>query len=266
MSEDMLDADIARAATVLWRHWLDGTRIDGLPAGCRPRSRAEGHAIQSEIVRLSGQPIAGWKIAATSVAGQRHIGVDGPLAGRLLAGRVLQPGASVSLAGNAMRVAEAEFAFRFARSLPSGSEDLSVGDVLDAVASVVPAIELPDSRYDDYARTGGPQLIADMACAWHVIFGEEIRDGWRDRDLAAHRVAALRNGDHAGDGRGSNVLGDPRTALAWLVNDVRRLGETIAAGHIVITGTCLPPVAIAPGDRLRMDFGDLGGVEVAFEG
>ena len=64
---------------------------------------------------MSRQAVAGWKIAATSLAGQKHINVDGPLAGRLLAGRELQPGTPVPLAGNLMRVAEAEFAFTMAR-------------------------------------------------------------------------------------------------------------------------------------------------------
>jgi 2-keto-4-pentenoate hydratase len=32
----------------------------------------------------------------------------------------------------------------------------------------------------------------------------------------------------------------------------------------VITGTCVTPIAIAPGDRIRMDFGALGRIEAAF--
>ena len=62
------------AAAILWKHWQERTRIDELPADCRPADRAEGYAVQSEIVRLSGQPIVGWKIAATSLAGQKPIG------------------------------------------------------------------------------------------------------------------------------------------------------------------------------------------------
>ena len=111
----------AEAAVILWETWRLSGRIDHLPARCRPRNRAEGYAIQREVARLSGQPVAGWKIAATSAAGQRHIGVDGPLAGRLLSGRLVAPGSTIDLTGNAMRVAEAEFAFRMATSLPKRS-------------------------------------------------------------------------------------------------------------------------------------------------
>ena len=61
-----------------------------------------------------------------------------------------------------MRVAEAEFAFRLKRSLPARERVYGVQEVLDAVESLHPAIEIPDSRYDDFAGVGAPQLIADM--------------------------------------------------------------------------------------------------------
>jgi hypothetical protein len=86
---------IHEAASLIWRSWIQSTRIAALPASCCPANRAEGYAIQSEVARLSGQRILGWKIAATSVAGQRHIHVDGPLAGRLLASKVLPDGAAL---------------------------------------------------------------------------------------------------------------------------------------------------------------------------
>ena len=45
------------------------------PLRSAPATTADGYAIQAE---LDNAPLrAGWKIAATSVAGQTHIGVDG---------------------------------------------------------------------------------------------------------------------------------------------------------------------------------------------
>ena len=68
--------------------------------------------------RRCGQKTAGWKIAATSEAGQRHIGVSEPLAGRLFADFILPDGARRDAGPMHMRVVEAEFAFRFGRDLP----------------------------------------------------------------------------------------------------------------------------------------------------
>lgn len=260
----MTPACVEDAADLLWRTWVAPSRIDALPESCRPVTRADGYAVQSAVVRTSGQRIAGWKIAATSEAGQRHIAVDGPLAGPLLDGRALAPGAQAPLSGNHMRVAEAEFAFRFGRALPSRRDEYAVGEVLDAVRALHPAIEVPDSRYVDFTKVGAAQLIADCACACWYSIGPEVTARWRDDDLVTHEVSASRNGTPAGAGRGANVLGDPRLALTWLVNELSRHGRGISAGDVVMTGTCLVPVTVSPGDRVRMDFGAYGAMELAF--
>jgi 2-keto-4-pentenoate hydratase len=254
------------AAAILWRHWRERTHFDELPPECRPASRSDGYEIQAEVARLSGQGVAGWKIAATSTAGQKHINVDGPLAGRLLSGKQLPEGSTVSLDGNRMRVAEAEFAFRMARPLSKREQPFATHEVLDAVGSLQPAIEVPDSRYLDFARVGGPQLIADTACACWFMIGRQSPDSWRSLDLASHRVVAYRNAAVAAEGGGFNVLGDPRTALTWIANELRVFGDGLRAGDVVITGTCVTPVAISPGDHVRMDFGSLGEIEAAFSG
>ena len=138
----MNQTNLQTAAAMLWQHWKQGTRFDELPEQCRPQTRAEAYAMQAELARLSGQEVVGWKIAATSSAGQKHIGVDGPLAGRLLANRVLTSGASVSLTDNLMRVAEAEFVFRLAQPLPPRAEPYTVEEVIAAVESLHPGIGL----------------------------------------------------------------------------------------------------------------------------
>ena len=238
----------------------------GSRSGCAPLPaiRELFAAIQAELARLSGQRVAGWKIAATSNAGQRHIRVDGPLAGCLLSGRALDAGARIALAGNNMKVAEAEFAFRMAADLPKRAGDYGVEEVLAAVASLHPAIEVPDSRYTDFTRVGAAQLIADDACACWFVIGTAVRAEWRAQDLVRHGVSAYRNGALAGKGSGANVLGDPRSALAWIANELCAYGDGLRAGDVVITGTCLTPVPVVAGDDIKMDFGEFGTLEVGF--
>lgn len=258
------------AAQRLWHCWQAGETIDALPSSCRPADRAAGYAVQAALPAVSGRALYGWKIAATSTAGQAHIAVSGPLAGRLLDGQVAADGATLSLAGNRMRVAEAEFAFRFDRALPPRGEVYGVDEVLDAVATLHPSIELPDSRYADFVRAGEPQLLADNACAGQFVLGPACATDWRALDLAAHRTMGrvLRDGRIVleREGCGANVLGDPRIALAWLVNELSGLGLTLEPGQVVTTGTCLVPLAIAPGDEVRVDFGELGRVSVRCAG
>ncbi|MCA0023633.1 MULTISPECIES: fumarylacetoacetate hydrolase family protein [unclassified Mesorhizobium] len=261
----MLDPEKARAASrLLVGHWDKGTRLDAIPEELRPKTRAEGYAIQSHVMDRSVAPLFGWKIAATSLAGQRHINVDGPMAGRLLAEKAVEVGGSVSLATSKMRVAEIEFAFRFSRQLPPRPGPYEIGDVMDAVASLHPAIEIPDSRYDDFCAVGAPQLIADNACANLFVIGEAAEDDWRDVDFAKHPVAASVSGRSQHTGSGAAVLGDPRVALTWIVNELSGLGITLQPGQVVITGTCVTPINVEAGDEVIGDLGRFGRVSVRF--
>ena len=258
------NTQMTQAAQVLWNTWQSNGRIEQLPVAIRPATRAQGYQVQAEVARLSGQSVMGWKIAATSAAGQKHIGVEGPQAGRMLSERAFASGAVVPLTGNGMLVAEAEFAFKLGRDLPPRFAAYTQGEVLAAVASLHPSIEIPDSRYRDYATVGEAQLIADNACACYYVLGPAATFNWRALDLATHAVSASVNGEIKGQGTGAAVLGDPRIALTWMVNEISRIGETLHAGQIVTTGTCVVPVPIQPGDQVQVDFGVLGKAQARF--
>jgi 2-keto-4-pentenoate hydratase len=152
-----------------------------------------------------------------------------------------------------------------ARDLLPRSQPYSIDEVLAAAGTLHPAIEVPDSRYEDFARVGAAQLIADNACAHYFVLGAAAPRDWRTLDLAAHRVKAEVVGRYARAGKGANVLGDPRVALTWLVNELRTLGMALESGQVVTTGTCMTPLELGAGDRVRADFGSLGEVQVRFE-
>jgi 2-keto-4-pentenoate hydratase len=259
----MSPENMQAACALLYRHWSDGTQLEALPPGLVPSDRAQAYHVQALLEGYSRAPLYGWKIAATSVAGQRHIGVDGPLAGRILAERVIADGSACALGNNLMKVAELEFAFRMAVDLPPRDQPYLQEEVLASVQSLHPAIEIPDSRFLHFERAGLAQLIADNACAHRFVLGPAATADWRKLDLASHKGRMFRNGKPAEDGIGSNVLGDPRIALTWLANELSRHGETLKAGLVVTTGTCVKPVAIAQGDLFEGDLGVLGRVSVS---
>src|SRR3954451_4623641 len=244
---------VAAASQTLHDHWRAGTKLSALDDWCRPGNRAEGYAIQAVIERYSTTHLFGWKIAATSEAGQKHINVAGPMAGRILAETVIADGGTAAMAGNAMRVAEPEFAFRMRVDLPARSVPYSVQQVLDAVDTLHPAIEIPDSRFADFAAAGEAQLIADNACAHLFVLGPATTADWRSMNLIEERPVITLRGEKF-SGHGKNVLGDPRVALTWLANELRQLGINLKAGRVVTTGTCHPPLPIRAGDFCAADF------------
>jgi 2-keto-4-pentenoate hydratase len=253
------------ASDFLFDLWKTGHVADRLPPELTPTSRSEAYAVQALIEKRSARPLFGWKIAATSKAGQAHIGIDGPIAGRLLAERAFADGARLRFGANRMRVVEAEFAFRFARDLPPRDQPYAVDEVLAAVASLHPALEVPDSRYADFVHAGEFQLIADNACAHEFVLGPAAPADWRRYDLASHPVHATIAGKLERDGSGANVLGDPLIALTWLANELSAHGVALKAGEAVTTGTSTVPIPIAPGDEVRADFGPLGTVGLRFD-
>jgi len=261
----MLDkSQIEAASRTLHDHWRAGTKLAALETSHRPRDRGEAYAIQAALENHSAGNLFGWKIAATSEAGQKHINVDGPMAGRILSETVLPDGGTASMAGNAMRVAETEFAFRMARDLPPRSSPYSMQQTLDAVATLHPAIEIPDSRFADFVSAGAAQIIADNACAHLFVLGAPAPPTWRSLDLVREKpVITLRGTQFTGHGK--NVLGDPRIALTWLANELRQLGVTLRSGQIVTTGTCHLPLPIQSGDVFEADFGLIGTVSVRFK-
>lgn len=252
------------AARMLWGHWQAGSKLDALPDALRPATRRAGYAVQACLPAISGRSVVGWKIAATSAAGQAHIGVSGPLAGRLLSGQVHEDGATLSLAGNGMRVVEPEFAFRFGAPLPARALPYAPAEVLLAVAALHPSLELPDSRYADFVHAGEAQLVADDACAHQLVIGAAAPELWRSIDLKAHVVRArVLDGAHCRlerEGIGSNVLGDPLLALTWLVNELGALGIGVEPGQFVSTGTCALPLDVRPGEAVTADYGALGAI------
>jgi 2-keto-4-pentenoate hydratase len=188
----MLSEDQERKAfELLCAHWREGRRMRRLPEALRPKSRREGYAIQAWIEASGAGATLGWKLAATSREGQAHIGVDGPLAGRLLAERVVPSGATVSLGTSVMWVVEVEFVFRLERDLVPQAEPYTVEEAMEAVEALHLGLGLPDSRLDDYAEVGAPELLADAACANHFVLGPPAPEVWRSLDLSAHPVRAI---------------------------------------------------------------------------
>lgn len=257
---------IQEASKLLYALRERGQQLDELPDDMRPQTREDGYAIQAHWEHFSATPLMGWKIAATSLAGQTHIGVDGPLAGRILREMAIPPAGICPFANNHMRVAELEFAFRMAATLAPQTNGYSMADVMNSVESLHLAIEIPNSRYHASNQVGAAQLIADNACANYFVLGPAVTADWKGIDLAGHQVCGFVNDGPPQMGVGANVLGGPYVALHWLANELSRSGMVMREGQIVSTGTCVAPMAIAPGDHIRGDFGPLGTIEVHIEG
>lgn len=255
---------IERAGTALWRAWDQHLLLDAFPGGEVPPTPSDGYAIQDAMVRASGLRPVGWKIGATNRAAQRLLSLPGPLSGRLLAPYCVASPASLRASDFTIRALEPEIAVHLAADLPPQAAAYTPEQVADAVATVHPALEVPDTRLRDWDRLGASAFIADNAAAGRFVLGSAVAD-WRERDLAALSARLLINGASMAEGRGADVLGGPLLALAWLANHLPSRGTHLRTGDLVTTGTCTPIRRAAAGEHVVADFGDFGHASARFE-
>lgn len=265
MTTDHFQQRAMHAARQIQHCWTTGSRIDHLDIGCRPDSLRDAYEVQAALASLRNEPVAGWKLAATAAAGQRHINVTHPLAGRLFASRVLTDGATIPLADNRMRMAEAEFVLMIGRDLPPRPELYADAELADAVSAIHPGLEIPDSRFSDFAKAGAASLVADTACASWFVLGASTGETISLSSLAERPSALLINGECVTTGFARDALGGPLNALSWLVTTLGELGLTLCKGQFVTTGVTGLPSPIAPGDRVTVDLGRLGTVSATMD-
>jgi 2-keto-4-pentenoate hydratase len=240
-------------------------RLVELPAGVRPTTQDDAYACQNRAIELLldhlGGRVIGYKIACTNAIAQRFLNMPEPFYGRLLSASTFTSPASLPAADFFMRVIESEFAFQFARDLPPADRPLDREEIADALAGVLPGIELVDSRFQSWTTVGAPSLIADNACHGAWIKGALVRE-WRHFDLAAQAVTLSVNGSVIERGSGGAVLGHPLNALQWLVHRLHAQGTGFLAGQYVTTGVTTDIYNAQLGDHLLADFGPVGSVEL----
>lgn len=181
--------------------------------------------------------IAGYKIGLTSPRMQALCGIDSPIAGRVLASRVLANGVVLRRADYGRLGIEFEIGVRLGRDLPASAAPHRYEAVAAAVAALAPAVEVVDDRGAEYQGLDMASLVADNAWNAGVILGAWI-DVWPAlADLAG---VVYRDGVELDRGHGRDVLGHPFHALTWLANHLAASGEGLCAGDVVATGSIVP--------------------------
>jgi 2-keto-4-pentenoate hydratase len=246
---------------------LQRVRLHELPPGERATNPAEAYQCQARLVEdinaRNGGHCIGYKIACTNEVAQRYLGVAEPFYGRLLSTLTFDSPALLPSSDFFMRVIESEYAFRFARDLPPAGHPLDRDQIADALAGVLPGIEIVDSRFHSWTTIGANMLIADNGSHGAWVKGAMVPN-WRHLDLAAEPVTLSVNGKVIERGSGSAVLGHPLNSLKWLVDRLHAQGTGFKAGDYVTTGVTTNVYDAQPGDHLVADFGPVGAIDLRF--
>lgn len=224
----------------------------------------DAYAIQEALkgrVEARGQDCSLlFKAGLTSRAKMVQMGVSEPCFG------FLQPKGQVANGGVAPTASyihpriEAEIAVRLKR--PLKGPGCHVGDVLAAIDTVMVALEIIDSRYENF-NFDLKSVIADNTSAAGWVLGDPVafRPGM---DLAHCGIVMKVNGAVAATVAGSAVLGHPALPVAMLANLMASRGRDIPAGALILTGGASAAVAVAAGDKVDLAIQGLGALSVSF--
>ncbi|WP_315729561.1 MULTISPECIES: 2-keto-4-pentenoate hydratase [unclassified Bradyrhizobium] len=259
--------EVLAAAQLIMRARQERRPLAALPAQLQPQDEAAGYEIQHEVHWLLAEhagDFAGYKIGCTSKVMQDYIRIPHPCAGGVFARGVHESGAVLRAADFVRVGVECEIAVRLAQDLLPLDAPFTIAHVAEAIGDCHAAIEIVDDRYVQWETLGAPTLIADDFFAAGCVLGPAVARG-AVPDLAAVQGRAFINDALAGAGAGSDVLGHPLHALAWLANHLAARGDGLEAGQLVLTGSLVKTVWLKPGDRVRMELDGLGMVEARFE-
>ena len=231
-----------------------------LPDELRPASIAEAYAAQEIYYRLA-EPVygavGGAKIATTTKVMQQLMGIDHPCGGAIFARTIHVSPARLRTADFVNLRIESEIALKLGADLPARGAPWTRDTVAPAVAGAMPAFELIEDRNADYAHTEAASLIVENCWNGGVVIGTP-----KAMPVAALVGIAGRltvGGKAAGDGNAE----DPGATLAWLANHLAERGRDLKAGMVVITGSLIPTVSIAAGQRAVFTVDGLG--EIAMD-
>jgi 2-oxo-3-hexenedioate decarboxylase len=225
-------------------------------------SLEDAYRIQNEIVRLKereGHRIIGPKMGLTSQAKMKQMNVEEPIYGYVFDYMVVENGAALSMQEVIHPKVEAEIAFVLGSDLegPGVTEE----EVLAATEYVTPALEIIDSRYENFQFTL-PDVVADNASSARVVLGNQlIKPENIELDLVG--VTLSINGEIKALGAGAAVLGHPAKSVAMLANMLARKGEKLKAGQIILTGAVTEAILLNPGDYVSATLEQIGQVTLS---
>jgi 2-oxopent-4-enoate hydratase len=237
--------------------------VEALTARYPDITNEEAYQVQLTGMQLrlaDGHHIVGKKIGLTSKAMQTALGVFEPDYGYITDRMMALEGDALSLSALMAPKVEAEIAFVLKSDLKGPG--VTVAQVLNATAGVMPALEIIDTRIRDW-KIKIQDTIADGASIGRIIVSGKLTPV-SDCDLRYLGLVLEKNGEIIATAAGGAVLGHPANAVAWLANKLAQYGISLKAGEIIMSGSLTAACPAVAGDNVQAVFDRLGAVGARF--
>ena len=230
--------------------------IGDLPPGMAPRTLEEAYYVQDLMLKAIGKA-GGWKVGATTPDGTPFY-APMPLDGFATSGQ------RITGQYRRLRGVEAEIAFLMGKDLPPRSAPYSRAELVDAIASCHPAIELLESGLHDPDAVDRLTAIADLQSNGGFISGSAV-EGWQDFDFA-QESAQMNVDGFVRVANGKNAAGgDLLRLVLWLANEAQSRTGGLLAGQWITTGSWTGKIMADSGSVALARFPQFGEVTVRFD-
>jgi 2-keto-4-pentenoate hydratase len=179
-------------------------------------------------------------------------GTIAPVVGHLTDRGLREPGSEVPIGDWGKPAAEPEIAVHVARDVPPDGERDAVAAAIGGLGAAIELVDLGGGELED--------ILAGDVFHRHVVLGPPSA-GVPVEDLRGAIVLGDES-QHVADPLA--LVGDPVAALAHLATHLAAFGETVRAGELLITGSIVPALEIAPGQRLEYRLEPVGELRLRF--
>ncbi len=253
------EALVDEAARMLLSVRTHADPIDDLPDRLRPKTLDESYFMQDRLNGMLAQtgygtPV-GYKIGCTTAVMQDYLGIPHPCAGKMFDGDVFHDSGTFSRSSLCRPGVECEIAVRIDRDMVA-DQPFSIESCDSFVRAAMASIELVDDRWTDFRTVSTPALVAENFFNAGCVLGQpSAADGGALKETAGTMWI---NGERAGSASGSEILGHPYAALAWLANHQMKRDTPLKAGDYVTLGSVVQTQWIDAGDTIEIEFTGLG--------
>ena len=251
---------IQRVADSLWDADVSGVAIapirDVLGTSTDIDAAYAIQEINTDRKVAAGRRISGRKIGVTSKAVQEQIGVAQPDFGTLFVDTEYGDGIEIPGSRLIQPRAEGEVALVLEHDLDNAPHGFA--EVVGAVAFALPAIEVVDSRIENWQISIVDTIADNASCGVYVVGSRPVP--LRRFDIRTVPMSMRINGKEVSAGFGSDCLGNPLHAARWLADVLCERGIPLRAGDVLMTGALGPLRPLGKGDEVVASFGQLGTV------
>mgnify|MGYP001369350221 CR=1 FL=1 len=231
-----------------------------------PKNEKDAYIIQNYIHKIlneNGDKVIGRKIGCTTKVMQDYLHISHPCAGTIREKQCYRSGIVLDYNNYQKVGVECELAIRLSKDIHYAKKP-NIETLYESIKEIITAIEIVDDRYSNWKKFNASYLIADDFFSAGCVLGNS-KPLFHIMEMGKLEGEMLINGIEVGRGRGNDILGNPISALSWLVSRKDIIGEYIPKGQIILLGSLVQTKWLNLGDLVQVNIKDIGSASVSFK-